>query len=52
VSEVDALDIAEDLQFRAVQIFELCGRDFRTGRCNRCAAHGRDRTRGDRSRHP
>ena len=52
VSEVDTLDTAQDLQFCTVQILELCSRDFRTGWCNRCATHRRDRTHGDRSRYP
>ncbi len=52
VIEVDALNLAQDLQFCTVRILELCGRYFRAGRCNRCATHRRDRTNSDRSRHP
>jgi hypothetical protein len=52
VIEVDALDIAQDLQFCAVQILELCSRYFRTSRRNRGTTHGRDSTHSERSRHP
>jgi hypothetical protein len=52
VIEVDALNLAQDLQFCTVRILELRGRYFRTGRCNRCATHRRDRTSSDCSRYP
>ncbi len=52
VIDVDALNVAQDLQFCTVHILELCGRYFRTGGCNRRATHRCECTNSDGTRHP